>query len=319
MNSTFRVCRPLVDDALLTSSSNESLIQEYLSWKQSYTKAAYSRYKIWVLRFQEFANKPPELLAHTDYVAFAHSLKQNYAPSCIQFALSIVHNYLRFFWEQGRIRFPLYLARVPRASVESHAAITEGEYRKSIELLRSKKAPPLRDLVIVMLLHDTGLRVGELLSLEIEDLEEDCSAVVRTEKTTRNRRVFWNKDTEEVLQRYLIKRVNYGPAKTDSDMLFISDYSTGGKPITSRTVQRMLKEVLRSAGISRKLCPHSFRHAFIHRLAKLGVPDAIIAQLVGHSTPNTIAHYTKLSRPEFKEYAQKQLGVDGIESLALAA
>jgi len=249
------------------------------------------------------------MLSHTDYAAFADSLRGKHAPCGIQFALSIVHNYLRYFAEQGRLRFPLYLAKVPTGARQSHESIEEGEYKQIVEILRTKNPISLRDLAMIMLLHDTGVRIGELLSLEVEDLEEDYSAVIRTEKTIRQRRIFWNADTDNVLQQYLVERVNRGPVETEA--LFITRYCRSAKGIGRRSVERILKEAVRKAGINKKLCLHSFRHSFIHRLAKLSVPDAIIAQLVGHSTPGTIAHYTKLSRPEFKEYALRQLQFTG--------
>lgn len=163
-----------------------------------------------------------------------------------------------------------------------------------------------------MMLHDTGMRVGELMSLELGDLingggEEEQSAVIKTEKTIHNRRVFWNRDTDDVLHAYIVERINNGPK--DSELLF---------PICQRSIGRRFRQVLKMVGITRKLVPHSFRHAFIHRLARLGVVDAMIAQLVGHVSPHSISHYTKLSRPEFKEYALRQLqfGREVQESLA---
>ncbi len=315
-NNIFQVQRHSLGDVLLTSSNNDSLIQEYLAWKRSYSKSAHRSYRLWVSKFQNFVNKQPEDLRYTDYVAFTEQLVGRYSPRCIQYGLSVVHNYLRFFLEQGRLRFPLYLARVPKAAADSHEPVDESDYRKIVAVLRNTTPVPLRDLAIIMLLHDTGLRVGELLCLSVDDLEEDQSAVVHTEKTIHDRRVFWNADTENVLQRYLAERVNRGPTETGA--LFVSRCSRDANAITVRTVERMFKRVLKITGIAQKLCPHSFRHAFIHRLAKLGVPDAIIAQLVGHSSPHSIANYTKLSRPEYKEYAHKQLQfpIDGTELIA---
>ena len=285
--------------------NNEQLIEEYLAWKKSYTKTAFRAYGVWVTRFQLFANKCPEAMTHTDYVAFAESIRNKYAPRCIEFALNIVHNYLRFFAEQGRLAFPMYLVRVPKAHSNSHAAITEEDYHTIIETMKTNDPQGNRNRAIVMLLHDTGMRIGELLSLHTDDIEEDKSAIIHTEKTIRNRRVFWNTDTDTVLHNYLVDRINFGPK--DSDLLFATHRMNKTKNLSSRSVQRMFLRTLLDASIARKLCLHSFRHSFIHRLAKLGVPDAIIAQLVGHSTPFTISHYTKLSRPEFQSYALKQL------------
>lgn len=285
---------------------NEELIREYLEWKQTHAPVAAKRYAIWVRRFQRIADKAPEWMELGDWTRFAASLQERrFAPKSVQFALSIAHNYLRFWHEQGRLRrFPLYLARVPKAIVNSHDAISEEEYRTLVRQLRSKGERRLRDLAIVMLLHDTGMRVGELVSLEIEQIETDASAIIRSEKTVARRQVFWNADTDEVLHQLIVQRVNQG---NGSDSLFISERAGAeNRPLTTRSVQRIVERSVRAAGIRRRLSPHSFRHGFIHRLAALSVPDAIIAQLVGHSTPHTVSHYTKLSRPEFREFASRQ-------------
>lgn len=289
-------------------SDNPTLINEYLAWKATHTRSAGVKYALWVNRFQVFTNKAPEDLVIGDWTAFASSLKGRFAPKSVEFALSIIHNYLRYWHEQGRLRLPLYLARVPTARARSHEAITEDEYRRLVDVLSAQEN--LRDLAIVRLLHDTGMRVGELESLEIEQIEEDSSAVIDTEKTVRRRRVFWNQDTDDVLQRYLVNRINEGP---DSDWLF-AGRTPGKDHLNRRTIERMIKDTCKKAGITRKLTPHSFRHAFIHRMAALGTPDAIIAQLVGHSSTDSISHYTKLSRPEAERFARLQFS-----HLALAA
>jgi integrase/recombinase XerD len=291
-------------DKALPENSNP--VEEYLTWKRSYALPAFRSYKIWVERFHAFIGKSPEMLSHMDYAAFAEHLRLKYSPKCVEFALTVIHNYLRFFSEQHRLRFPLYLVRVPKAMARSHHAVTEEEYHKMVLALQSRKRASARDLAILMLLHDTGMRVGEVCSLEIDDIEPDCSAVIRTEKTTRRRRVFWNANTDLVLQRYLVERIN---SKPKTEMLFVALSDGREQGLKSRSIQRMVGETTKRAGIKANVCPHSFRHAFIHRLAKLGVPDALIAQLVGHSSPISIAHYTKLSRPEFEEVGRRQLSM----------
>ena len=308
-NNIFQAHRPFSDAGSLTSSTNESLIEEYINWKKSYTKTAFRIYRLWVERFQAFVNRTPEDLQHGDYAAFANSIRSEYAPRCVQFGLTIVRNYLRFFAEQGRLRFPLYLIRVPLGAANSHKPITQEEYEKVVAVLKSSKGSSLRNRAIVMLFRDTGIRLGELLSIKIADIEDERSTVIKTEKSIRNRRIFWSAETEEVLRRYVAERRRSGA--NPSDALFSATWSRQGRAMTRRAVECIIENALRSAGIERHLTPHSFRHEFIHRLARLGVPDAIIAQLVGHNSPSSIAHYTKLSRPEFQEYALRQLSSVG--------
>lgn len=307
--------RPLESAFVHSGEDNETLISSYLEWKRSYAPPAARMYARWVRLFQQFTNKAPEAITLGDWTAFARSLEGRFAPKSVEFALNIIHNYLRFWHEQGRLRrLPLYLARVPRAISQSHHAASEDEYRQIVKALRSEGSRSLRDLAIVMLLHDTGMRVGELAALEIGQIEEDASATIRTEKTVQRRRVFWNRDTDEVLHELIVQRINSG---AQSDWLFVAKRGDGETPLTTRMMQRIIHRACELASIERCLSPHSFRHAFIHRQAKLGTPDAIIAQLVGHSTPFTIANYTKLSRPEFSDYARRQFAVS--EKPALAA
>ena len=285
---------------------NETLIEEYLEWKKINSPRASKVYRVWVKRFQEFTNKAPEDLVLGDWTTFAKTLEGRFSPMTLQLALTVIKNYLRYWHEQNRLhRFPLWLARAPRALARSHNAIEEEEYVRMVRVLRAKGEKHLRDLVILMLLHDTGMRVGEVVKLEIEQIEEEGSAVIETEKTIRRRRVFWNEATHDALYRLIVERVN-GGARTD--WLFVSSRGEENGPIRTKTVQRMVRSVAKEAGIERKISPHSFRHALIHRLARMGVPDALIAQVVGHGSPHTISHYTKLSRPELEEVARKQFG-----------
>ena len=288
-------------------------VEQYLKWKKYHAPRAAKAYEVWVRRFQCFTKKPVEDLTIHDWTDFAASLHdQQFAPKSVQFGLNVIHNYLRYWHELQVLRhFPLVLAMVPKATGCPHNAATEEEYRAMIRVLRAKGESGLRDLAMIMLLHDTGMRVGELVQLEIDQIEEDASAVIRTEKSVQRRRVFWNPETDDVLHRLLVQRVNAGAG---TDWLFVAGERPSERQLLSRNVQRMMKRVTKQAGIGRRVTPHSFRHALIHRLAMLGVPDAVIARVVGHGSPHSISHYTQLSRPEFREIAQKQF-----RAFALAA
>ena len=293
------------------SITNSELVEEYLAWKETHSRAAFKAYRIWVERFQDFVNESPEELKLSNVTAFARLIQRTYAPKNAQYGMSIIHNYLRFWKEQGRLSLPLYLIRVPAAIANTHNAITEEEYQRMLKVLQEPRLTSLRDRCIIRLLHDTGMRVGELCSLSVGDLENG-TAVIRTEKTTRRRRVFWTEETEFAIREYMRDRGETCKPTNASSALFVGVRGNAGTRITSRSVQRMVKEVTRLAGIDRVICPHSFRHGFIHRSARKGIPDSVIALLVGHATPFTVAHYTKLSGLEVEEAYRKLFEQDGI-------
>lgn len=293
------------------SITNSEIVEEYLGWKETHSRTAFKAYRIWVERFQDFVRKSPETLKLSDVIAFARMIQRTYAPKNVQYGMSIVHNYLRFWKEQGRLSLPLYLVRVPKATANTHNAVTEEEYQRMLRVLQEPGLTHLRDRCIIRLLHDTGMRVGELCSLNVGDLE-NSTAVIRTEKTTRRRRVFWTEETELAARECMRDREKTCKPADASSALFVGVRGKAGTRITSRSVQRMVKEVVRLAGINRAICPHSFRHGFIHRSARKGIPDSVIALLVGHATPFTVAHYTKLSGLEVEEAYRKVFEQDRI-------
>ena len=291
------------------SHSNQNLVDEYLRWKKTSTRTAAKSYAIWVRRFQKFVNKPPEELVLDDWTLFFESLDKSYAQSNVSYGMMVISNYLRFWHQSGRLsRLPISLIRGRQAEVKSHHAVTDEEYALLLSYLLKRGEKALRDQLILCLLHDTGVRISELLNLEIGDvIGGDCEAVIKTAKTTTFRRIFWGELSEGLLQRYLVVRMQ---TDDESEWLFPSRRKGYDGPLQARSVQRMLRGLCEEAGISSKICPHSFRHAFIHKHALAGVPDSIIATLVGHSTPHTVSHYTKLSRKEFEDVARKRLRLE---------
>ena len=285
---------------LTTVTGPQGLVEEYLMWKGTYRKRAAKAYRVWVERFQNFVEKTPEELTLSDLTLFITTMQQIYAPKNIEYGMSIIHNYLKFWKEQGRLYLPLYVVRVPRARANSHNAITEQEYQQMLDVLRKPDLIHLRNQAIIRLLHDTGMRVGELCALNVEDIKDE-SAIIRTEKTIHSRIVFWTTETGQVVKKYIKARGKVCKDACETNALFIGLSKNSTARLTSRSVQRFVKEIINLAKIDRVISPHSFRHGFIHRLARKRVPDAVIACLVGHSTPTTIAEYTKLSRPETRE------------------
>ncbi len=284
---------------------NGELIEEFLEWKKSYTKWAFDRYRIWVTRFQEHVSKVPEEMCARDYVGFAESIKEGYAEKSVQFALNIVHNYLRFFAEQGRLGFPMYFVRVPRARAESHYAITGDEFELILDQIAAGSGLiRARDEAMFRLLWDSGMRLGELIGLDVGDLKPDRSAQIPTEKTVTDRHVFWSGETERAIRSYLELR-RQGGEEIGRGSPLLRGAKCGGR-LTGRAVQRRLKRYCSGAQIEEKICPHSFRHAFIHRMAKKGVPDSVTSVLVGHTSPITVAHYTRLNAFEQRAFYEAE-------------
>lgn len=148
-----------------------------------------------------------------------------------------------------------------------------------------------RDRLILSLLYSSGLRVSELVSLRINDIDLQDRTIRIRGKGDKDRIVLFDENTRHLLEDYLQKRVY------ESDYLFLNRF---GDPLTPRYVQMMIKNYARKAGINKKVTPHILRHSFATHLLKNGVDIRAIQQLLGHSNLSTTQIYTSVDMQTLK-------------------
>lgn len=222
-----------------------------------------------------------------------------YSPKNIQYGLSIVRDYINYCIAAEGLDFPIHLFRIKQERSKSHHPVTELEYRALLSVFPTNDPISLQRRVMLMMLHDTGIRVGELLNLKMKDVEKR-NIVIENEKNKRSRMVSWSTETDKVLRRYLHLRENL---KTEEPYVFVSLFWIHKKTrkLTSRTVERFIRDGCKKAGVETVVRPHSFRHGFVHRKLDEGKPITTVAQMLGHSTTMNVLTYSQLSSKEIKE------------------
>jgi len=174
----------------------------------------------------------------------------------------------------------------------------------------------IRNRAVILMLADTGVRNGELCSLNVADITEKCevteengckqySCVIRTEKarSSRNphRRVFWYEQAHTALKKWLEMRATYArlvPPR-DPEALFISTKDSHGKAgsrMTPFTVGLVLRRTSEKAGIE-TVNAHSLRHKFGADSAENGLNNSNISDLMGHANLTSSFVYTHLRGP----------------------
>jgi site-specific recombinase XerD len=145
----------------------------------------------------------------------------------------------------------------------------------------------LRDQAILYTLYGTGLRVTELIKLKKNDIklaEKQFSVVGKGSKL---RSVFMTNQARDKIKTYLLSRTD------TSDFLFISfSGNSYGKPLSRNSVETLVKEYARLAGIVKKVTPHTLRHSFATSLLKKGADIRSVQVLLGHSSITTTQIYT---------------------------
>lgn len=190
--------------------------------------------------------------------------------------------------------------------------ITEEEHKAMIKVVQGTSDRAIRNKVILNLLHDTGMRKGELMSINIDKIDlEKMEAKIRTEKARRNqqfRLVLWTKETNEDLKKWLDVRSTYSDCKNfDPKALFITLWARkGGTRISDNAIEEFIRRACVEADL-RTLHAHLYRHAVGNKLAVSGANNSIIAKILGHATLNASQIYTDLNDGQLRMVYTKHL------------
>lgn len=286
-------------------------IIEYLNWKATYALRASTCYKKWLEYFIELCgDKPVETYSISDIIRYHQWLENRFSSYCTQFAMVVIKNFFTYCKYNNIHCLSPELIRLPRVRPKSHRAVTEEEYKKIIASIPENDFLRLRDLVIIRLLWDTGMRVSELSDLSTSDIHPNKnSTVINTKKTGKPRMVVWSDETHHLLLKYFSIREEL-EKNSNSSSLFIGK-TPGGKgwkgSLSVKAIQRYVKEYAAKAGIKAKVTPHSFRHGWAHKRRDQNAPLAFIQRGLGHNHPVSTFVYEQYDDKEFLQNARGYL------------
>ena len=160
------------------------------------------------------------------------------------------------------------------------------------------KKKELRDRAILELLYSSGLRVGELVGLNSNQLDLDLGIVKVMGKGRKERIVPVGTKAVEALKAYVGER----GVLNGNDPIFVNP---GGGRFTARSVGRVIKKYTKRSGIFRKVSPHSLRHSFATHLLDAGADIREIQEMLGHVSLSTTQRYIHLSVGKLMEVYDK--------------
>ena len=220
-----------------------------------------------------------------------------------------LRKFFEFYRLQGYAVINEELIPIMQAERKLPRVATIEEYKKLIGAIPEKTNDPrhIRNLALINLLWDTGARNGEILSLNMADLDmERRRALIRTEKAKSRRpfrEIFWTADTHGNLLQWIKKREALEKKNEfkDHDAIFISIANAqSGKRYTIRGVGEMLRKYSGRAKIP-YVNAHSFRHRVGHHIIKSGGSSADVMNILGHSSVQSTAIYTMMSDVELEK------------------
>ncbi|MDD3242033.1 MAG: tyrosine recombinase [Bacilli bacterium] len=158
-----------------------------------------------------------------------------------------------------------------------------------------------RDILILELLYATGIRVSELVSINIEDINLGDNSILVLGKGNKERIVYFEDIAKEALERYL----KYGRKELNvnkSSKLFINN---NGGELTTRGVRDILDRIIKKTTMSKNISPHMLRHSFATHLLNEGCDLLSVQQLLGHESLTATSIYTHITNDRLKEVYYK--------------
>lgn len=279
------------------------LVREYLAYIQvekglsPNSLEAYRRDLSRLVSWAERHGKPVEELSRADLRGWIAELsRKGLAPSTVSRAVSAARGLFRFLMLDGHIRsHPAEDLSTPQKSAHLPRFLTEDEMDRLLRVPDIETGEGLRDRAMLELMYATGLRVSELVSLKLADLDLDAGLITCHGKGSKQRRVPLGKSAAHWLQRYLSVRARAGQAV--SPRLFIS--SSGGA-LTRQTAWAMIKRYAARCSLS-NISPHTLRHSFATHLLQRGADSRSVQALLGHSDISTTQIYTHITDRHMRE------------------
>lgn len=175
----------------------------------------------------------------------------------------------------------------PRRERKLPVVLSREEARRLLGALRHPK-----HVAILALAYSSGLRVSEVVRLRVEDVDRERGlVVVRGGKGRKDRTTLLSSTALELLDAYL-PRAPGGP--------WLFPGGRGSRPITTRSVQKVVAAAARQAGIRKKVTPHVLRHSFATHLLESGTDLRVIQELLGHASVRTTEIYTHVSTRQLR-------------------
>jgi len=274
----------------------------YLEIEKNYSNHTVINYKLDLEDFSRFlAGTELEKIDYLGLRKYLAVLKEkNLGNRTVGRRLSALRSFFRFLSREGYIKTnPILMLSSPKLDKHLPSFMTEEEVKKLIESAFSKNESDLlglRDRAILEAFYSSGLRISELVGLNLDDIDFIGGILKIRGKGKKERIVPIGEAALSTIKKYLDKK------KKESSAVFLNNNS---RRITTRGVRYVLAKYLRLAEIKPGVSAHTFRHSFATHLLNRGADLRTVQELLGHANLSTTQIYTHLTTERLKSVYDK--------------
>ena len=245
----------------------------------------------------------PAKVNRTNVMAYVYELqKQQKAGATVSRNIASIRSFFQFLQRKGAVtENPAADLELPKVEKKVPEILSLEKVELLLEQPSGEEDKEVRDKAMLELLYATGIRVTELISLKVEDINLPLE-YIRCGSDAKSRIIPIGAQAKFSLRRYLEKVREHMILRPDEETLFVN---CNGKPMTRQGFWKIIKAYAKKAGIEEDITPHMLRHSFAAHLIENGADLRSVQEMLGHSDISTTQIYTKLTNQKLKNVYAK--------------
>lgn len=246
--------------------------------------------------------KKSDLIEKKHVEAFMRSLKRDMTTKSMARKLTAIRSFHHFLLIEKEVDLDVTKA-IQSPKIEKHLpqVLSVDEVMAILEVVDTTKPLGLRNQALLELIYGSGLRVSELLDIEMSDIHLNQGYVLVKGKGEKERMVPISDPSVVALRNYIIKGRDQLLHGQKTTFLFLNQQ---GERLSRQGFFKLLKKLASEAGVKTECSPHTLRHSFATHLLENGMDLRTLQSLLGHEDISTTQIYTHISQKRIKEIYQ---------------
>lgn len=288
----------------------EREVQEYISYLHNVkhtsnnTEMSYKRDLLKVCHFmQERGINSATAVKEQDLKAYIHVLEeQKLTAATVSRNIASIKAFFLYLFSEGKIQNDAALClKAPKIEKKMPEILTMGEVSALLEQANGDSPKEIRDKAMLELLYATGIRVTELISLKVSDVNLPMHFIMCRDPH-KERMIPFGTQAHDALERYLGGVRAEMVEDKSSEILFAN---CSGKPMSRQGFWKLIKFYAKKAGITADITPHTLRHSFAAHLVENGADLKSVQEMLGHSDISTTQIYANMNHNRIREVYAK--------------
>lgn len=277
--------------------------KKYIGNQRGYSIHTITNYENDIKEFLEFLNRENvDNIENVNYSLVRFYLMDLYdkkfSRNSVSRKLSSLRSFFKYLHMENIVSAnPFSLVSSPKKEKKLPKFLYNDDIEKIFNVPNLNSSLGQRDMLILELLYDTGIRVSELVNIKLKDIDFDNKGIRILGKGNKERIVLYGSYAEDILDEY----INYGRKEIlkekSSEYLILN---AKGQNITSRGVRLILDNIIKKACLKVHISPHTLRHTFATHLLENGADLLTVKELLGHSSLSSTGIYTHVTNERLK-------------------